>query len=241
MLNDKNVDIKDLLYDKKVHCPVCEFDFSTKVVKVHGPRIQSKDSDFFIRYSKINPYFYDVWICPCCGYAAMKSNFEKLRSFQKELIQKNISINWKGQSFPELFDEKIAIQRYKLALVNAIVSESRNSVMAMISLKIAWMYRLLEDEKNELSFLGKALNGFLEAYESEPFPIFGMDQHSLMYLIGELYRRTGNYEKSMLWLGNIVVSTIAPARIKEMARNMRNLAKEAIDNNHNSPNIPLQK
>lgn len=229
------VDINNLLYDKKVHCPVCEFDFTTKVVKVHAPRITSKDSDFFIRYSPIiNVYFYDVWICPCCGYTAMKSNFEKLRSFQKDAIQKNISIHWKGQNYPEIFDEKIAIQRYKLALVTAIVADSRNSVKAMISLKIAWMYRLLDDEKNELEFLEKALSGFLLSYESEAFPVFGMDQHSLMYLIGELYRRTGNYEKANLWLGNIIVSTIAPSRIKEMARNMRTLAKESLDKSGNT-------
>ena len=64
------------LFDKQVICPVCDSHFKAKTVKSKSPRIISKDSDFFIRYSVANPYFYDVLICNSCGYAAMRSDFE---------------------------------------------------------------------------------------------------------------------------------------------------------------------
>ena len=67
-----------------VKCPICGKTFKTKAVKVNSPRIISKDSDFFIRYSVVNPYFYDVWICNSCGYAAMKSDFLKVKSYEKD-------------------------------------------------------------------------------------------------------------------------------------------------------------
>ena len=35
-----------------------------------------------INYEVINPMLYDVWVCPTCGYAALKGEFPKIRSFQ---------------------------------------------------------------------------------------------------------------------------------------------------------------
>ena len=76
----KEIDINSLLYDKTVICPVCNNSFNMKVVKTYAPRISSKDSDFLIRYQNINPLLYEVWVCPFCGYAALKSKFPKLKS-----------------------------------------------------------------------------------------------------------------------------------------------------------------
>ena len=56
-----------------------------------------KDSDFFIRYSLINPYFYDVWVCNSCGYAAMKADFDTIRSLEIEQVQKSITPKWHGR------------------------------------------------------------------------------------------------------------------------------------------------
>lgn len=222
----REIDINTLLYDKKVHCPVCSHDFTARTVKVSAPRIESKDSDFFIRYYVVNPYFYDVWVCPVCGYSAMKIDFPKIRSFQLEFIRNKISTQWKGRNYPSIYDEEIAIERYKLALLNAIVQEAKDSQKAMICLKLAWMYRLLDDNTNEKEFLKKALEGFLRAYDEEASPIYGLDRYSLMYLIGELYRRTGSYENGSRWLGNVVTSTLASQKIKDKARDMRELCKK---------------
>ena len=62
-----------LLYDKTITCPVCGNIFKARSIKTSSYRILKKDSDFFINYSIINPYFYDVWICDSCGYASMKT------------------------------------------------------------------------------------------------------------------------------------------------------------------------
>lgn len=168
------MDIKDYtkqLFDKKVTCPICNNTFNVKSVKVNAPRITSKDSDLFIRYSGINPYFYDVWICNKCGYSALKSDFNKIKSFEKEFITNNITAKWTSKNFPEIYDVKIAIDRYKLALINATYLRRSNGTLAFILLKIAWMYRLLEDNKNELNFLKQSLNCFLKAFSNERLPL----------------------------------------------------------------------
>lgn len=223
----KEIDINTLLYNKKVTCPVCSNEFIARAVKCSAPRIKSRDSDLFIRYYMVNPYFYDVWICDRCGYSALKADFDNIRPRQINNIHMKISNRWKSKYYPPIYDEKIAIERYKLALLNAVMGEFKDSTKAFICLKIAWMYRLLEKEEEERGFLEKALQGFLISYRKESTPIYGLDKYSLMYLIGELYRRTGDYENAKLWLGNVITSIGAPYRVKEKARDMREKIKES--------------
>lgn len=219
-------DVTNYLFDKTITCPVCKYTFKTTCVKSKSSRIEFKDSDFFIRYTKkVNPYFYDVWLCNSCGYAAMKSDFENLRTFRKELVRSNITPKWTPREYPKVLDEKNAIERYKLALLNAMLTSSPDSTKAMISLKIAWMFRLLQNSTSELSFLGQALEGFKDAYQNEPFPIYGMQRDSFMYLLGELSRRLGDYENALLWFSRTITNTNSSYRIKEMARIGKDLIK----------------
>lgn len=216
---------KSLLYDKEVICPVCGVRFNVRTVKASAARTVKKDSDLFIRYSNINPYFYDVWLCNSCGYSAMKRDFEQIKEHQKESVNKSISNRWKGKKYPDTYDVDIAIERYKLALLNYVVINAKNSSKAMTCLKIAWMYRLKEDEANEQSFLKQALEGMENAYFNEDFPIYGMDRFTTMYLIGELCRRTGEADKAMQWFSKVITNQSAAPRLKDLARDQKDLIK----------------
>lgn len=220
-----NNEITKSLFDKNVCCPICSSNFSVKAVKVNAPRISSRDSDLFIRYSGVNPYFYDVWICNKCGYSAMKSDFFKVTNHEKELITKNITSKWKPKNFPEIIDAKIAIDRYKLALITATFAEKKNSTKAFLLLKIAWMHRLLNDKDTELSFIKRSLECFLEAYSRENFPIYGLQRDSLTYLIGDLFRKSGNNSDALSWYSKVITTVGASQRIKELARNGRDIIK----------------
>lgn len=222
-MNDTN--ILNHLFDKQIICPVCNSQFKSKTVKSKSPRVVSKDSDFFIRYSVANPYFYDVLICNSCGYAGMRVDFEKLKIHKKELVFSNVTPKWKPREYPDILDEKLAIERYKLALLNAMLINLPNSTKAMISLKIAWMNRLLDNSTQETLFLKQALEGFSNAYINEIFPIYGLQRDSLMYLLGELNRKLGNYQDALLWFSRTIVSTNSSHKVKEMAR----ISKESIN------------
>lgn len=223
---EKEIDINTLLYDAKVKCPVCSTQFTSRVVKTSAVRIESRDSDTFIRYKTINPYFYDVWICPICGYANLKADYYKIKSYQKEIIKMKISNQWRGKKYPPIYDAKIAIERYKLALLNAVLGEFKDSSKAIICLKIAWIYRIQECKSEEKDYLRRALEGFLLAYKNEDTPFYGLDSYSLMYLIGELYRRIDDYENANQWFGKVITSIGAGHKIKEKARDMRELSLE---------------
>ena len=220
-----NNNIIEHLYDKEVTCPVCNFKFTVKAVKINSPRVSSRDSDFFIRYSVINPYLYDVWICNSCGYAAMKTDFPKVKSYQKDLVLKNITRKWKPKEYPIVIDEEHAIERYRLALLSSITMEKPASSNAMILLKTAWMYRLLEETDKEKSLLSQALSAFIDAYTNENFPIYGLQRDSITYLIGELYRLTGDNENALQWYSKVITTIGASHKVKDLARTSKDIIK----------------
>jgi uncharacterized protein len=224
--DELDFDKMNCLYDKKVTCPVCGADFTVKAVKTSSYRMKGKDSDFFIRYDIINPYFYDVWICNDCGYSAMKVDFDKIKSFQKNLVKSKITPKWRARTYNVPYDVNTAIERYKLSLLNYFYIESYASKKAMNCLKIAWMFRILEDTDSEQNFLSQALKNFNDAYYNEDFPIYGMDKFTIMYLIGELNRRLGNNEDALIWFSNVITSPMASPKIKNMARDQKDLIKK---------------
>lgn len=199
----------DLLYDRTITCPVCGNVFKARSVKTSSYRILKKDTDFFINYTVINPYFYDVWICNDCGYASMKSDFNKLKSSQKDIIKKNISTKWNGKNYPNVYDINIAIERYKLSLLNYTIMDSLPSKKAMNCLKLAWMYRIASEKDTENLFIKNSILGFKDAYNNENFPIYNMDRFTTMYLIGELSRRIGDFDDALLWFGNVITNPSA--------------------------------
>lgn len=231
----KEEDPRNFLYDVTLTCPVCGNNFQAKAVKSSAYRRQKSDSDFLIRYSLINPYFYEVYLCNVCGYAAMKQDFEKIRDYHIELIQKKVSPKWQGRRYPDVYDAEIAIERYKLALLSSVVMEAKTSRKALTCLRLAWMYRLIEDDKNEQLFLNQALEGFSEAYMNEDFPICSMDKYTMMYLIGELNRRIGNLDEANQWFSKILTTPGVPQKIKDLARDQRDLIKEDFSKSMESP------
>jgi len=57
---------------------------------------------------------------------------------------------------------------------------------------------VLDDTTQETLFLKQALEGFNDAYIKEIISIYGFQKNSLMYLLGELNRKLGNYQKCII-------------------------------------------
>lgn len=222
------------LYDRSVICPVCNSKFTARTVKTNAPMIKEKDKDLFIRYRTVNPYFYDVWLCNICGYTSMKADFNKIRKIEIERVQKGISSKWHGREYPKVYDVNIAIERYKVSLLNYTIMESKASKKAINCLKIAWMYRLIEDTKSEQLFIEQAVVGLRDAYFNEDFPIYGMDKFTTIYLIGELQRRLGNYDEALKQFSDVITSQVAGRRIKDLAWDQKELIKETLQEDKNN-------
>jgi uncharacterized protein (DUF2225 family) len=158
----------------------------------------------------------------------MKRDFEYIKEYQLENVTRDITSRWRGKNYPNIYNVDIAIERYKISLLNYCAINAKNSSKAMNCLKIAWMYRLKDDYENEKIFLVQALEGLETAYFNESFPIYGMDRYPTMYLIGELSRRVGDNEKAMLWFSKVITTPSISPKLKDLARDQKGLIKESI-------------
>lgn len=234
---------KDVLLDKKYTCPICENEFTAKIVRTGKAKLLSADTDLRPKYSPVDSTKYEALVCPKCGYAALSRFFPHVMPTQAKMIKENISSNFKGlPAYGEIYTYDDAIARYKLALVNTVVKKAKLSERAYTCLKLAWVIRgkqetlpketenydaimkELKTEEDEL--IRNAYEGFETAFSKENFPLCGMDEPTATYLVADLARRSGEYEKASRWISQVITSRTAPDRVKEKARQVKELIKQ---------------
>lgn len=234
----------EMLFDKSYTCPVCDKEYTVKAVRAGKVKMVGSDTDLRVKYGNIDINKYDALVCPRCGYAALSRYYSLTTQPQRKLIKEQIGANFKGlpaASGPIVtYDE--AMMRMKLVLANAVVKKARNSEKAYICLKMAWLVRgrteaLENTEKltadkaaalhaEELEYTKQAYTGFVSAVQSETFPMCGMDEMTVVYLMADLARRTGEYDQALKFLSEVIVSKTAQGRLKERARELKNLIAE---------------
>ncbi len=236
---------QDFLFDKSVKCPICDKEFKARTVKIGKAKLAGSDLDLRPKYEQIDLLKYDVIMCPNCGYAALSRFFKFLTSPQAKNIQQAISSSFKPQTeTKEIYTYDEALERYKLTLANAIVKQARPSEKAYICLKTAWLIRgkgehldkelpdydeqmkQIEAEENE--FLKNAFDGFLAARQTEAFPMCGMDEPTVDYLIAVLAMRFEQYDVSSRLITGIITSNTANPRMKDKARDVKEMLMKKI-------------
>ncbi|MNP08774.1 hypothetical protein D3C76_1008570 [compost metagenome] len=53
-----------------------------------------------------------------------------------------------------------------------------------------------------------------------------MHRYSIMYLIGELNRRVGNYDEALRWFSSVITTPGVPQKVKDLARDCKDLIKD---------------
>ncbi|MBQ2802736.1 MAG: DUF2225 domain-containing protein [Lachnospiraceae bacterium] len=243
------VEEKDLIYDKTFECPVCGESFVSKIMKTGKAKLLTTDQDLRAVYEGIDAVKYDVQLCPHCGYAALSRYFSTMTSAQAKLIRENISKNVHLHVYhDETYSYEEALERYRLALANAVVKRGKASEKAYICLKSAWLVRGYQEElvtskeqqekleelkKMEEEYLFNAFNGFVEARQTELFPMCGMDEKTIDYLIAALAMRFKKYEVASKLVASILTSPSANARTKDKARELKEQILEGLKNQRN--------
>lgn len=215
-------DIENYVYVKQFNCPVCEKSFTTKAIKESKLRVMSVEFDLHPVCHPIDPNFYDVVICPNCGYAAVKDFFKNITSRQADMILADITPNYIAQNYPDRLDVDMAIERYELALLNSMVKNARNGEKAYICLKLMWFYRIKGDVDNQRLFAELTLKGFSAALIKDDLPIMGLNGDTITYLLGALYMLLDSKNSALKFLSDVVISKTASARLKDRARDLKN-------------------
>lgn len=231
---------EDYLLDKTTKCPLCDKEFKTKIIKSSKAKAIEPDKDLRPRYQGIDANKYGATVCPRCGYAALNKFFVPLPSVQFNLIKEKISSNFDGKSFETddaTYSYDMAIERHKLALINSVVKKGKISERAYICLRLGWICRgygesldpamegyeakLADCKAKEDEFLKNALDGFLKAIMSEDYPMCGMDEATVDYIVTNLAVRFKKYDIASKTLGRIFASKTANKRIKDRAYDLK--------------------
>ncbi len=235
-IKKKEDEEKDLLIRKSYSCPCCSADFKSLTVKANKGRLLDQDIDLRPKYDQIDKLKYAVVLCPECGYAARTQVFPELSSKQAKLVKEKISTSFKRiTDDPDTYSYDTAITRYQMALANAVVKGAKSSEKAYLCLMMAWVFRgkkadpsvagnAVEEkrcEASEAELLKNALEGFSKARGTENFPMCGMDQYTIDYILAALFYETKTYDKAMLLLSELLTSQMVNSRIKDKARDLK--------------------
>lgn len=231
---------EDFLFDKTYECPVCYGEIKEKTIKAGKIKLLRTDMDLRPVYEQAEPLKYDVITCPHCGYGALTRYFKGLTSSQAKAIRETISQSFRPADVKgETYSYEDALNRYKLSLANAVVKHGKASEKAYICLKTGWLLRSMQEnmeqsepdyekkqkeaKQQERAFLKNALEGFIAARQSEGYPMCGMDEITVEYLIAVLAMEFEQFEISSRLISGILVSTSANNRMKDKAREVKDV------------------
>ena len=218
----------DPLYQVEKTCPICEQNF--KLTKTRGQIVaESTDTDFCTHFKDLNPYYYTIWVCPNCGFAAHEERFFTLlegarQNLKTFLTGREVKLDLSGARSWEQ-----AVTSYKLAIYYAGMVGLPASHIASLELRLAWLYREKAMVAEEMAVLDRAVKNYEAAFMREQTPIGTLTEVTLSYIIGELLRRVGRYDEALSYLGRVVGNPQAKneKRVLEMAREAWQASRDA--------------
>lgn len=238
------VDETEFLIERSYECPVCGRKFKALMPKTGRSKLVGTDMDLRPVHEHVDLTKYDVVVCQNCGYAALSRYHANLTERQKKTILEKISHSYKSDMTKKtVYSYEDSLAHYQLALVNAIVRQAKHSEKAYICLKAGWLMRgyaewLLTKEgqqeenaakkreqalKMEEDYLKNAFEGFQSAMAHEMFPIAGMDESTINYLIAALAYRFDRLDIAGTLVSKILTSPAAGARTKDRTRDLKDL------------------
>jgi len=225
---EKIVDFDKLTYPKDFDCPVCRAKFQASVLRSSKLRL-SHMNELHPVYKDIEPLCYDIMFCANCGYASFRDRFDVVSEKQQDIILEKIRtnyLNFMPSDYPLEIEPKKAVELYKYALLTACVKKASLGEKAMLLIKITWLYKILEDKQNVAYFTGFAYDYLSQAFSSERFPIFGMSEGTVTFLLASFATDLGEYQAALKFLSEIIVNKNLSSRLRDLARDKKDEVNE---------------
>ena len=237
---------KTLLLDKTYECPICDNKVKAKSVKTNVAKFVGTGPDLRPIHSTINVTKYETVCCSNCGYAALTKDFKNTTQVQRKLLREKIQANYKShEEVPcDTYSCETAISRLKMALLCTVTKMGKESEIGNICLKINWLYQDLVDEMDaenpdyetkKQAYLTEAHNFAMNAYEhlskarmEEGYPIAGMNETTLDYLLAYLGYEKGEYQTAMQYLSGVVSTRGISPRLKDKCLELKDLLNEKL-------------
>lgn len=225
------------LWNKKLKCPFCNSDFEVTRLRPSALRVREKWSDFAVLYEGQSPYFYAITACPHCLVAARNEEFEKLNpSYEPKLMEFSKKARAQAQK-PAIFGlgdatVEVAIKRHELAIAcHKLRAHSEAGELAGLLLHLVWIRRINGDAEGERKALGPAIEAYKNFYEKGNKLPEKLGEPGVLYLIGELLRRQGEYREARGYFAKALGSKELEAfpNIDSLVREQMLVAKEQME------------
>ena len=210
------------LYDKTYECLLCKAKFTSKKIRSRFVKVIEFESDFRPVYEseQANPILYYAKVCPKCGFSFTDDFTPYFAPGREELIKEKVCRHWVPQDYGGERDMESAVKTLKLAAYCGTLKKEKHITTAGVYIRLAWLYRMAEDEEQERRFLNLALHEYMESYLTDDFRNTQVTEIRMLYLIGELSRRTGKIEQAVRYFSKVIEkqeNSFEPG-IVEMAR-----------------------
>lgn len=231
---------RELIFAKTYECVVCDAKFKSMTLKSSKARLLHMDQDLRPVFEGIEPIKYEPVVCPNCGYSVMAKFMKPLTSVQRKSIIDNISQTFNKKEMKEdIVSYDDALERIQLCLASAIVRHAKASEKAYICLKGGWLCRsyleyieasgnpeftpafIEEIRNNEIEYMDNAYEGFVNARQSEDFPIAGMDENTLDLMLAVMAKDRGRYDVASKMIASVLQSGVASSKLKDRARDLK--------------------
>lgn len=225
------------LWNKKLQCPFCNGDFETTRLRPSALRAKEKWSDFGCLYEGHNPYFYAITVCSHCLVAARNEEFEKLNpAYEPKLMEFSRKMKALAQK-PAIFglgdaSSEQAIKRHELAIAcHKLRAHGEAGELAGLLIHIVWIRRIAGDAEGERKALEAALEAYKAFYEKGNKLPEKLGEPGVLYLIGELLRRLGQFREARNYFSKALGSKELEAfpNIDSLAREQMLVAKDQME------------
>lgn len=194
------------LYDKKYDCLMCKKTFTSKKVRTRFVKVTGYDTDFYPTYAsdEANPLLYYVKVCPHCGFSFSEDFQSYFVPGTKEVIMDKVCNQWVSHDFGGERDINAALKTYKLASYCGTLKKEKHIIISGLYMRLSWLYRKLENKEQERRFCNLALQEYIESYMADDYRGTQVTEVRVLYLIGELSRRTDNISQAVKYFSKVI-------------------------------------
>lgn len=208
-------------------CPICNEKFNSLRVREGAPKYIDTDSDLRPYFEEIDTIKYEVVTCKYCGYSSINKTFENVKKDKIDLISEKLDKIFDHRDFEGDYSYETAIYRFKLAIKIAEERSLSNGELFYLYLKLAWLFRAMGGSNNakyEYVSLKRSLEFGEQALANESMPVIDIESDVFLFLLGEISRRLGYYDKALRYITQVATDQSITARLKERVQ----VAKESI-------------
>lgn len=209
----------NLVYLKKITCPVCNTSIELQVIRYTKLAIGKVDLDFRRHFVGFEPLWYSVQICPHCKYTSLIEDFDKINEKAKTSIPQKLS-ELKSRVNGDFANKRTLDQVFTLYYLALHCIEGLNikSTESKLWLRLAWLYDDVAELELSKMASEKALILYKDLFQNSRSQTTVEQDQRMTMLLAELCVRNGLMTDAQQYFRDTIVHKGGNKVMNETAR-----------------------